>query len=178
MTVNAVALIYLFKDKNLHHSHLQCKLQLPDYNQCKSLEMENSLSTPHLDRLFIQWNNAVYQMNCWVHTAGRYRGTSILRRLHAAFFNSHQIEAMIYIPDEVVLERIMTALDLEFKKAMHYHDEGYESDDYGLLPQVMRPGHIYSVFTNEASFNLVEYKVTPHTISPIHTQITQKPAIP
>ena len=48
--------------------------------------------------------------------------------------------------DEIVLARMMTALDLKFKKAMHYHDEGYNSDnDNGLPPQVMRSVHIYSV---------------------------------
>ena len=40
---------------------------------------------------------------------------------------------MIYMPDEIMLTRMMTALDLEFEKAMHYHNEGYESDNnYGL----------------------------------------------
>ena len=118
--------------------------------------------TPHLDRFFIQWNNAVYQINYWVNTAGRYRATSILGRVHAAFFNSHEIKALIYLPDEIVLARMMTALGLEFKKVRHYHDEGYESNNnYGLPPQVMRPVHICSVFTTEASFNLAKYKVTP-----------------
>ena len=43
------------------------------------------------------------------------------------------------MPDKTVLARMMTGLDSEFEKAMHYHDEGYESDnDYGLPPQVMR----------------------------------------
>ena len=74
---------------------------------------------------------------------------------------------MIYMPDEIALERMMTALDLEFEKAMHYHYEGYESDsDYGLSPEVMRPVCIYSVFTIEASFNVAEYKLTQCTISP------------
>ena len=42
---------------------------------------------------------------------------------------------MIYMPDENVLARMMTALDLEFEKAMQYHDEEYESDnDYALPP--------------------------------------------
>ena len=83
-------------------------------------------------------------MNYWLCTAGRYRATSILGRVHAAFFNSHQIKEMIYMPDEIVLARIMTALDLEFEKAMHYHDEGYESDNnYGLPPQVLKPVYIY-----------------------------------
>ena len=36
-----------------------------------------------------------------------------------------------HMSDEIVLTRMMTALDLEFEKAMHYHDEGYEShNDY------------------------------------------------
>ena len=40
---------------------------------------------------------------------------------------------MTYMPDKIVLARMMTALDLEFEKAMHYHNEGYQSDnDYGL----------------------------------------------
>ena len=47
-----------------------------------------------------QWNNTVYRMNYWVHTAGRYRTTFILGRVYVAFFNSHQIEAMIYMSDE------------------------------------------------------------------------------
>ena len=40
------------------------------------------------------------------------------------------------MPDEIVLARMITDLDLEFeKKAMHYHGDGYESDndmDYQL----------------------------------------------
>ena len=68
------------------------------------------------------------------------------------------------MPDEIVLARMMTSLDLEFEKAMQYHDEGYKSDiDYGLPPQVLRPMHIYSVFTTEY---LADYKETQHTISP------------
>ena len=74
---------------------------------------------------------------------------------------------MTYMPEETVLARMMTALDLEFEKAMHYQNRSNKSDnDYGLPPQVMRPVHIYSVFTNEASFNLAEYKETQHTLSP------------
>ena len=43
---------------------------------------------------------------------------------------------------------MMTALDLEFEKALHYHDQGYEiNNDYGLPAQVMRPVHIYSIST-------------------------------
>ena len=82
---------------------------------------------------------------------------SILGRVHAAFFNSHQIEAMIYMPDEIILARMMTALDLEFENAMHYHDEGYESgNDYGLPLQVMALSTYISVFTTKASFYLAK----------------------
>ena len=64
-----------------------------------------------------------------------------------------------FMPDEMFLARIMTALDLEFKMALHYHDEGYESDkDYRLPTQVMRPLHVYSVLTTEASFIPTDYK--------------------
>ena len=74
---------------------------------------------------------------------------------------------MFHRPDETVLARMMTAVDLKFEKAMHYHDEGYESDnDYGIPPQVMRPVHVYSVFITEASYNLTEYMVTQCPISP------------
>ena len=73
---------------------------------------------------------------------------------------------MTYMPNGIILERMMTALDLEFEKAMHYHNEGYESDnDYRLPVQVMRPVHIYSVSTTEASFNLVNCKKAQHTSS-------------
>ena len=74
---------------------------------------------------------------------------------------------MTYMPDETVLVRMMTALDLEFKKAMHYHNEGYDSDNnYALTYQVMRSVHIYSVCTTEAFFNMAQYKETHHTTSP------------
>ena len=86
---------------------------------------------------------------------------------------------MTYTLDENILARLMTALDLEFEKAMHYHDEGCESDnDYGLSPQVIRPVHMYSVFTNEASFNLAEYEENTTHYLPLHAQMTQKLALP
>ena len=56
-------------------------------------------------------------------------------RVHVAFFTTHQMQEMTYMLDEVILARMMVALDLEFEKVMHYHDGGYESDnDYGLPP--------------------------------------------
>ena len=98
-------------------------------------------------------------MNYWIHTAGRYRATSILGRVHAAFSNHHQFDAMTYMPDEIVLARMLTPLDLEFEMAIHYHDKGHKNDnDYGLSAQVMRPVCIYSVSTTEASFNLADSK--------------------
>ena len=62
-------------------------------------------------------------MNYLVHTAGRYRAMSVFERVHAAFFISHQVEAMMYMLNEIILARMMTTLDLELGKAMHYHDE-------------------------------------------------------
>ena len=95
-----------------------------------------------------------------------HKATSILGRVHAAFFNHHQFNAMIYLPDEIGLAKMMTTLELESEKAMHYHDEGYQSDnDYGLQAQVMWPVYIYPVYTTEASFNLADYREAQHTIS-------------
>ena len=123
-----------------------------------NLQDENSLFIPCLDELFNLWNIAVCQMNYWVHAAGRYRPTSILERVHKAFFNYYQIHAMTYMPDEIILARMMTTLDLEFERVLHYHDEGYESNnDYGLSSQIARPICIYSVFTTEASFDPGEF---------------------
>ena len=130
-------------------------------------KIENFLFTPCLEELFSEWNNTVQPMRFWVHTAGRYRATSILGRVHAAFFNCHQFDAMTHVPDEIVLARMMTALDFEFNKAIDYHDGVYQNDKYyRQLPQVMRSVHIHSVFTTEASFNLADYKETQQTISP------------
>ena len=93
-------------------------------------------------------------MKYWVYTPGRYRAMSILGRVPVAFFNCYQFAEMTYMPGEIILTRMMTALDLDVKKAMHYHEDRYGSDNhYGLPPLVMRPLDIYSVFTTEASFN-------------------------
>ena len=79
-------------------------------------KMENSVFTLHLDKLFSLRNNSVHQMNYWVHTGGRYRAMSIIGRVHAAFFNCHQFDAMTYMADEIVLARMMTTLDLKTLK--------------------------------------------------------------
>ena len=130
-----------------------------------SLEMENSIFASCLDRLFSLWNNAIHCMNFWVHTAGTYRVMSILGRLHAVFFNYYQFNEMTHMPDDIVLARIMTALDLEFEMALYYLDEEYKSDnDYGLPCQVMMPVHVYSI--TETSFNPTDYKGAQCPISP------------
>ena len=82
-------------------------------------------------------------------------------------FNYYQFHAMANMPDEIVLARMMTALDLGFERTLHYHDKEYESDnDYGLPPHITRPVHIYSVFSAEASFNLAYYTTAQSQLSP------------
>ena len=160
-------------------SHLQCQLCLLDclLLQHTFFKMENCLFTLCLDELFNLWNNAVHWMNYWVCTAGRYRSTSILERVHKAFFNYYEFNAMTYMPDEIILARMMTTLDLEFKRTLHYHDEVYKSNnDYGLSPQITRPIHVYSVFTTETSFNPADFTTTQHPISPFtHRHPTSLP---
>ena len=92
---------------------------------------------------------------------------SVLGRVHASFFTTHQMQEMIYMLDDVNKARMMVVLDLEFEKAIHHHDEGYESyNDYGLPPQVTKPIHIYSFFTTKASFDPAEFTITQCPISP------------
>ena len=97
-------------------------------------------------------------MSYWVHTTVWYRSTSILEKVYKLFFNYYQFHARANMYDEIILARIMTTLDLEFERALHYHNEGYERDnDYGFLPHITRPVHIYSVSSAEASFNPADY---------------------
>ena len=66
---------------------------------------------------------------------------------------------MTNMPDEIVFGRIMIAGDFEFERALHYHNEGYDSDnDYDLSSPFMRPVHIYLVLMTEASLNPMDYR--------------------
>ena len=48
----------------------------------------------------------------------------------------------------------MTTIDLIFERALHNHDDGYDSDnDYDLPGLFMRPVCIYLVSVTEASLN-------------------------
>ena len=117
---NTVALIFLFKDLCVSHSIIQHLFCLPDHtlllhHTAKFIrKVENSRFTSHLDRLFSLWSYVIYQMYYWVCTAGTHRSMSILGTVHTAFFNPHQFNAMMYMPGNVMLARMMTALDLEF----------------------------------------------------------------
>ena len=90
-----------------------------------------------------------------------------LKKVHKAFFNYYPFHAMNYMPNEIILTRMMNALDLEFQRVFHYYDEGYESNnDYELPPQITRPICVYSIFTTEASFDPAVFTTAQHLISP------------
>ena len=66
---------------------------------------------------------------------------------------------MTNMPDEIVLARILTALELEFKRALYYHNEGNDCDnDYDLPYSFMAPVSVYLVSTTEGSLNTTDYK--------------------
>ena len=156
--LNTVVPIFLFKDKNLPHSHLQYLLWLPD----------------HITFFFENGKFFIYPMprDCsacgimpyttW--TIGSIQQEHTEQHLFLAesmqpFSTATNFGAITYIPHEIVLARVMTALDLELEKSFHYHDERYKSDnDYELPAQVMRPVHIYSVLTPEVSTKLITSK--------------------
>ena len=61
----------------------------------------------------------------------------------------------------------MLALDLEFERALHCHNEGYDNDnDYGLPGPFMRCVCIYLVSTTEASLSPMDYRGTQGPTSP------------
>ena len=141
--------------------------RLPATLQHAFFKMENSFITPHFDELFNMWNNTACQMIYWPHAAGRYRSSYILERVHGAFFNYYQFNAMTYIPDETISARMMTALESKFERPLQYHDEGYVSNnDYGLPPRITRHICMYSAFTTEASFDPADFTTSQCPISP------------
>ena len=74
---------------------------------------------------------------------------------------------MTNLPDKIVLAKLMTALDLEFERELHYHDKEYDSDnDYGLPSPFMRSVCIYLVITTETSLNPTDYRETQGPTSP------------
>ena len=74
---------------------------------------------------------------------------------------------MTNMPVEIVLASTISALDLEFERALQYHDEGYGSDnDYGLPGPVIRPVCTYLVSTIEATFSPTDYKEAQLPTSP------------
>ena len=86
-----------------------------------------------------------------------------------ASFNYYQFHVMANMADDIALAGMMTALDLKFKRALHYHDEGYKSNnDYGLLSCITRLVYVYSVFSAEASFNPADYTTTKCQLSPFN----------
>ena len=106
-------------------------------------------------------------MNFWVCAAGMYTATAILGKVHTAFLNYNYFSKMINMPDEIVIARIMAALDLEFERALHYCNERYDSDnDYDLPVLFMRPLCIYLVSTTQTFLNLMDYKGAQCPTSP------------
>ena len=98
LVLNAVALIFLYKTKLFptvsYNAYSDCQITMQHSFWKK--KMKNSFFTPCLDRLYNLWNNTVHGMNYWVHKAGRYRVTSILGRVYAAFLNCYQFDEMTY----------------------------------------------------------------------------------
>ena len=104
--------------------------------------------------------------------------TSILEKVHKTFFNYYQFHVKANMPDEIVLARMMTALDLEFEIALHHHDEVYESNnDYGLQPYITRLVFFYFMFSVDASFNPADYTHRQEPAITLHPKMFQRPTI-
>ena len=107
-------------------------------------------------------------MNDWIHMAGTYRSTIALDKVHVAFFNSNYSSEMTTRVNEHLLAQFMLPLEIEFERALQFHDESYKSsDNYDLPKLLIKPTHIYSVSsTPETSFNPTDYQESATPTSP------------
>ena len=62
-----------------------------------------------------------------------HRSTVVLYKVHMAFFNSDDFVEMTTRANEHLLAQFMLALEIEFERALNFHNDGYKSgDNYGL----------------------------------------------
>ena len=75
--------------------------------------MIEELRRPHMNHdLHIEWEAARLASHC--------KQPALAKGVHiTGSLAPQQFDAMTYMLDEIVLARMMTALDLEFEKAMH-----------------------------------------------------------
>ena len=65
-------------------------------------------------------------------------------------------------------------MDLEFERALYYHDKGYDSDnDYDLPGPFMRPVPIYLVSMTEALPLSTPQTTRAHNVPPLHTKVSK-----
>ena len=100
--------------------------------------------------------------------AGKYRSTVVLDKVHEAFFNSDYFIEITTRENEHLLTQFPSALEIEFERALHFHDEGYESgDDYGLPKPLITSAYINSVSSAaKTSFNPTHYPESTAPTSP------------
>ena len=106
------------------------------------------------------WNSAIQQVNNWIHMAGIYWSTVVLHKVHMAFFNRDYFGEVTTRENKYLLVQFTWALEMEFERALQFHDEGYESsNDYDLPKLLIRSTHIYLVSSAvETSFNSTDYQ--------------------
>ena len=95
------------------------------------------------------------KINDLIHMAGTYRSTLVLNKVHVSFFSSDYFSEITTRANKHLLAKFMLVLEIEFERALQFHDEGYESgDDHDLPKLLIRSTHIYLVSsTVEISFN-------------------------
>ena len=70
--------------------------------------------------------------------AGNYRSTVIIDKVYKAFFHCDDYLHWAHRPDKVLHYTFILALEVEFKLALHQHDEGYDTDNIYDLPPVLK----------------------------------------
>ena len=107
-----------------------------------------------LDRMFGIWNSAIWEMSSLIQMARKHRSTVIIGKVYKVFFHCDDNLHWANRPDKVLHSTYLLALEVEFKLALHLHNEGYDTDNiYDLPPMFKRTAHIHVVTSkNEGSF--------------------------
>ena len=84
-----------------------------------------------------------------------HRSTVIIDKAYKAFFHCNDYLHWAHRPDQVFHSTFILAPEVEFKLALHQHNEGYDTDNISDLPQLLkRMAHIHvATTTNEDSIN-------------------------
>ena len=99
-----------------------------------------------LEEMFGAWNNAVQAIEDLIQVAGTHRAMMIPDKVYRAFFYCEDFVSWAYKLH--LTHTFLLVLEIEFKRELHLHHEGYDTDANYNLPQPLKKTNcIYTVTT-------------------------------